>query len=103
MRKRIIDKHFRLSEKENNLLQDLSRKTHLSENEVIVSSLTSIILKEAPPRSFYIDLEKMNKIGININQIARIANQTGVIMNNKLVESANNLDELIIDIRKKYL
>ena len=103
MRKRSIDKHFRFTEKENNLIQDLARKTHLSENEVVVTSLSSIILKEAPSRSFYYDLEKINKIGVNINQIAKVANQTGVIMSNKLYECIDGLDELVNDLRKKYL
>lgn len=103
MRKRYCDKHVMFYPDEIERLNELSRLTGLSANEVIRSSLNNIIFKEAPPKEFYDLLNKINNIGININQIAKIANTTGEIYFNDLKLYYSEISKLINEIRKKYL
>lgn len=103
IRKRIYEKHIRLNQKELEILEKLARKTGLTESELLRSCLTNIVFKEAPPKEFYDLLNKINNIGININQIAHIANSTGEIYVNDLKLYLSEINRLIIEIRKKYL
>lgn len=97
------DKHVRFYPKEIERLKELTSLTGLSGNEVIRSCLNNIVFKEAPPKEFYDLLNKINNIGNNINQIAKIANTTGEIYINDLKLYFSEIDKLIKDIRKKYL
>lgn len=48
-------------------------------------------------------LEQLRGIATNINQIARVANQTRVIDVNSLKEFEKDVKDIISDLRKKYL
>ena len=52
---------------------------------------------------FYDTLEQLRGIATNINQIARVANQTRVIDVNSLKEFEKDVKDIISDLRKKYL
>ena len=79
MRNRTIKKSFYLNEEENRLL------------------------KEKPDEKFYDTLEQLRGVSTNINQIARVANQTRVIDVNSLKEFEKDVKDIIADLRKKYL
>lgn len=103
IRKRYCDKHVMFYPEEIDRLNELSRLTGLSANEVIRSSLNNIVFKEAPPKEFYDLLNKINNIGININQIAHIANSTGEIYYDTLKAYYYQIEKFIDEVRKKYL
>lgn len=59
--------------------------------------------KEKPSQQFYEEIKNIRNIGNNINQIARITNAKGVIDVPHLKKEIDKLDELIIDMKNKYL
>lgn len=103
IRKKYFDKHIRLYPEDMDRLNELISLTGLSGNEIFRSCLYNIVFKESPPKEFYDLLNKINNIGININQIAHIANLTGEIYVNDLKLYLSEINRLIIEIRKKYL
>lgn len=103
MSDKTIRKAVRLSSKDNYKLKELSRKSKLSESDVIRLLINSIELKERPPKEFYDLLNKINNIGNNINQIAKIANQTGEIYYRELKFFMENINHFIKECRNKYL
>lgn len=103
MRKRTIEKHFRFNAEENRKLKDLSIKSGLSESSVIRTLLDSVVIKEMPSKEFFDAINQIRKVGININQIAHIANASGKINSENLDKSLKDLNNLMIDIMKKYL
>ena len=58
---------------------------------------------EAPGDNFYNAINEIRKIGVNINQIAHMANATGMVDSAGFREEAEKLDALIIDIRRIVL
>lgn len=72
-------------------------------NEIIRSGLNNIIFKEAPPKEFYDLLNKINNIGININQIAHIANSNGGIYFETLKAYFSQIEKFINEVREKFL
>ena len=103
MRRRTIDKHFRFDEKENKLLHELSLKSGLTESDVIRTLLKGNTIKELPDKKFYEAINEINKIGVNINRLAKIANTTGDIYYNKLNSNFIYLNSILEKIKEKYL
>lgn len=60
-------------------------------------------IKEKPDEKFYDTLEQLRGISTNINQIARVANQTRAIDIDSLKEFEKEVKDIISDLRKKYL
>ena len=60
-------------------------------------------IKEKPDEKFYDALEQLRGIATNINQIARVANQTRAIDIDSLKEFEKEVKDIIADLRKKYL
>ena len=60
-------------------------------------------IKEKPDEKFYDTLEQLRGVATNINQIARVANQTRVIDIDSLKEFEKEVKDIIADLRKKYL
>jgi len=103
IRRRYCDKHVMFYPEEIERLNELSKLTGLSANEVIRSCLNNIVFKEAPPKEFYDLLNKINNIGININQIAHIANSNGEIYFDTLKIYFSQIEQFIKEIKEKYL
>jgi len=103
MRKRTIKKNFWFSYEEERQLKYLSSLLNLSESNTIRRLLFETHVKEAPPKEFYDIIEKINKIGININQLTKVANATGNIYEAELKKQFNNIQILKKDLYKKYL
>lgn len=103
MRNRKNDIHVFLSDNEYMNLIKKSINSKLSKSDIVRLALAAQDLKEAPPKKFYDLLNKINNIGININQIAKVANSTGEIYFNDLKIYFSEISKLIYDIRKKYL
>ena len=60
-------------------------------------------LKEKPDEKFYDTLEQLRGIATNINQIAKVANQTRAIDIDLLKIFEKEVKDIISDLRKKYL
>lgn len=103
MRKRTIKKNFWLSYEEDRQLKYLSSLLNLSEADTIRKLLYETHVKEAPPSEFYDAIDKINKIGVNINQLTKVANATGNIYESELQRQFNNIQKLKDDVYKKYL
>lgn len=103
MRRRTIKKSFYLSEDENRLLKEKCFDGFISESSFFRMCITDKEIKEKPDEQFYDTLEQLRGIATNVNQIARVANQTRVIDATSLKEFEQEVKEIISDLRKKYL
>ena len=61
------------------------------------------LYKEKPDEKFYDTLEQLRGIATNINQIARVANQTRIIDVDSFKIFEKEVKDIISDLRKKYL
>ena len=103
MRRKTIKKNFWFSYDEDKQLKYLSSILNLSESNTIRKLLYETQVKECPPKEFYEAIDKINKIGININQLTKIANSTGSIYEDKLNQQFNELEKLKNSIYEKYI
>ncbi len=103
MRRRTVKKNFWLSHVEDRQLKDLSSLLNLSEADTFRKLLYETYVKANPPKEFYDAIDKINKIGVNINQLTKIANSTNKIYVYDLNKQFNELNNLIETIKEKYL
>ena len=103
MRRKTIKKNFWFSYDEDRQLKYLSSILNLSESNTIRKLLYETQVKECPTKEFYDAIDKINKIGVNINQLARIANSTGSIYEEKLNQEFLELEKLKNSIFEKYI
>ena len=103
MRNRTIKKSFYLNEEENRLLKEKCFGGFISESDFFRMCILNKEIKEKPDEKFYDTLEQLRGIATNINQIARMANARGVIDVPHFNKEVDKLDQLIIDIKNKYL
>lgn len=103
-KKRTVQKHFELSVYENEVLKALVDKTGFStESEVLRHLIMGAQLMQSPGKEFYQAVKEIRMIGININQIAHMANAKGVIDAEALYVYKNELDMKLAEIRKIVL
>lgn len=103
MRKRDIRIQVRLSDIEyKKLLDDIDRS-----KETISSYIRKLIigtqLKEKPDYEFYNVMKELTKIGVNLNQIAHVANSTNNIDKDFYNQEAKKWNEISRQIKNKYL
>ena len=103
MRKRSIKKQVWLNKAEATLLKNKSKKSGLSESELIRRLITDSVIKEQPTEDFYIFLKELRAIGNNLNQIARRLNYEGKFNDKLYKEEAEKWNELILKIKKEIL
>lgn len=103
MRRKIIKKNFWLSFEEDEQLKKISNLLNMSEADTFRKLLFETIVKEAPKKDFYEAIDKINKIGININQLTKVANTNGNIYVYELEKQFNILNKLIEDLKDKYI
>ena len=103
MRSRTIKKSFYLSEEENRLLKEKCFDGFISESSFFRMCILNKEIKEKPDEKFFDTLEQLRGIATNINQIARVVNQTRVIDVDSLKEFEKYVKDIISDLRKKYL
>lgn len=103
MRKRRIKKQLWLSDEEDYILKTRSEAVGMNASDYIRQLLVGYKPKEKPTEDFYAAIKSIRSIGNNINQIARMANARGVIDVPHLNKEIDKLDQLIIEIKNKYL
>jgi len=70
---------------------------------LIRSLLNDYYPKQKPPKEFYDVITELRKIGVNLNQVAHIANITHLIDKQKYSNIVISLKQLINEIKEKYL
>lgn len=100
----MVQKHFEITEYENKALKSLLERTgYRKEAHLLRDLIMNTIPIELPKETFDNLTTEMHKIGVNINQIAHVANATGLVNANEYAEQAKKLDELSFEIRKMVL
>ncbi len=97
--KRPIPKRYDLNEFENDILKVKSDQAGMSEAALIRELITGYAPTEKPGKEFYDAMNDINKIGININQIAAVANSTGVIDVEWLKKQVELLNEKMLELK----
>ena len=101
MKKRQIIKNFRIDPSENKMLKQKAKESNSSEADFlrncILNKNTDYVLRKEVLDILY----ELRKIGVNINQIAHIANSTNQIMENKYETNYKELMKIIEELRGK--
>ncbi len=101
MKKRQIIKNFRIDPSENRMLKEKAKESNSSEADFlrncILNKNTDYVLRKEVLDILY----ELRKIGVNINQIAHIANSTNQIMENKYETNYKELMMIIEELREK--
>lgn len=75
----------------------------MCESDYLRSLINDYLPKEKPPVEFFYMINEFRKIGNNVNQIAKIANQTSYIDEKLLYNVMGMLKESITRMTLKYL
>ena len=101
--KRTRQKNIRLTSNEEKILRQKCFDLGITESDFF----RALINDYMPNTNLNKEISKLTyeirKIGININQIAKVANQTGNVNYIYLEHSKKELDKLILEIRDKVL
>ena len=103
MRKRPIKMQIWLNDIEYKKLIDDSKKENTTMSDHIRKLILGAKLKEKPGIEFYNVMNEMSRIGNNLNQIAKKANSLDFINTKEYQENADELKNLITEIKEKYL
>ncbi|MCH5186590.1 MAG: plasmid mobilization relaxosome protein MobC [Oscillospiraceae bacterium] len=98
MRNRIHNLTVRLSDKESEQLKKNIRRCGLTKSAYIRMAVCGYIPKEKPPLEYNRMIKELNSIGNNLNQIARVANTTGMIDTGFYNEQVVKLDRAVLEI-----
>ena len=101
MRERTIKQQIWLNQQEKNLLKEKSKKVGLTESEFLRSCIKGYKIKEQPTKEIKNFQRDITGIANNINQIARIANNSRYISNNDLNYVQNKVIDFIMKFEKK--
>ena len=94
---RMRDKEFklRLTENEYSHLALQAKKAGLTRGQFLRNVVMGIQLRARPPDTYYQLLKEINAIGVNINQIAHIANAEQTISKEKIDYLIKLLEEIM--------
>lgn len=100
MRNRNFSLNIRINEKERDRLDKISHRCNLSKSAYIRMVINGYFPKESPPIAYHETIKELNYIGNNLNQIAKVANTTGIIDKNYYMEQSKKLEAEILKINK---
>ena len=103
MRKRNVKKQYWINQVEAKELNRKSKLAGVNESDFFRMLIMKTELKEKPGPEFYEFEKLMRAIGINLNQIARVANKTGDINKTYYEEEAKKWNEFMIEVKKHFL
>ncbi len=92
-----------LTKTEHERLTKLARATGYSRSSYMRSLLKGLVPKPIPSRELLSFICELNKIGVNINQIAKVANMTGSVMGKEYAENYKELKNLMDRIKEEFL
>ena len=102
-RERFIFLSIRISPQENEELLKKLEQTKMNKSEFVRKAISNVEIKEKPDREFYNTTQQLIRIGNNLNQIAKKANSLDFINTKEYQENADELKNLITEIKEKYL
>lgn len=102
MRRQIMkQKHIEITEYEDKALKLLMKKGgYLKEAHLIRDLIMNTVPIEYPKETFEALLTELHKIGVNINQLAHMANATGIVDAEEFKKQGNQLADLALEIKK---
>jgi len=103
LRKRYIRKDIMLNEIENEKLIEDCQRCNLSYGEYFRRLLMNEQIKEKPGKEFYVIMKQLSKIGVNLNQIAKKANQTDKIDKDYYKSEADIWHKFAEEVKDKFL
>ena len=103
MRKRNIQKHYFVNQKEADIIAVKAKKVRLSESALIRMLLLDFVPHEKPDDRFYVVIRDFHSIANNMNQLARKAAVLGFIDVPFYKMQAEKISKLCLDIRREFL
>lgn len=103
MRKRNNKKQIWLSDEELELMNKNAELTGMNVSDYLRQLITGYKPKEKPPEDFYNSIKEIRRIGKNINQLVKLASASKKINVLGLNKELKMLDNLVLDIKRKYL
>lgn len=91
--------HFWINEKELQKLNELARISGRSMSSVVRGLINDSVVREMPPLEYHKLISELHRIGVNLNQIARIANSTGNVDRTMYMKEAVLLQRAVLEIR----
>lgn len=98
-----MKKQFWINQVEAKELERKAKLVGLNESDFLRMLIMKTILKEKPGAEFYEYEKLMRAIGINLNQVARVANKTGNINKDYYEEEARKWNEFMVEVKRYYL
>lgn len=92
-----------LTSEEHNKLEILAERSGYSKSSYMRQLLCGLVPPQMPPKEFHDFVYELNKIGVNLNQIAKVANMTGDIKADEYNKNYEELKDILSKIRDKYL
>ena len=92
-----------LTAAEHERLSYLSKISGYSRSGYLRKLLTGAVPPAVPPAEFYEFTNAINRIGVNINQLAKAANMSGHIMEDEFLKCYGELRGILSDIKEIYL
>ena len=103
MRERNLEFHIRFNDIEYDKLEEMSLKSKMTKSDVIRNLILEKEIKEKPGYEFYEVMKELSKIGVNLNQIARRANQNNSIDKEYYKQLATEWQEFSKQVKSKFL
>ena len=94
---------LRLNDEELTHLNGMVKKVQVSREAFIRNLINGCVLCERPSHDFFSIIEQLRRIGNNLNQLVMIAHKTGSIDIIRYKRDIAELNENILEIRKKVL
>lgn len=95
-----MKKQFWINQVEAKELERKAKLAGLNESDFLRMLIMKTILKEKPGAEFYEYEKLMRAIGINLNQVARVANKTGNINKDYYEEEARKWNEFMVEVKR---
>lgn len=103
-KQRMKQKHIEITEYEDQALKALMEKCgYRKEAHLIRDLIMNTTPISLPKETFDALTTELHKIGVNINQMAHMANATGLVDAQAFQEEAKKLDDLCFEIKKQVL
>ncbi|MDO5002766.1 MAG: plasmid mobilization relaxosome protein MobC [bacterium] len=103
MQTRVLKKQILVSYDEDRLIKEKAAQVGMTISNYMRTRALDYQPKEKPPKEFYNAIKEIRKVGINLNQIAHKANTFNFIDVPYYKKQVDILNNLIIEIKKKYL
>ena len=81
-------------------LTEISRKSGLSKSAVLRGLINGTSIRASPPADYQAMISELRRIGVNLNQIALVANATGDIQREAYTQQACEINRAVLDIRR---